>query len=117
MRQVEALALMLLLISGLFGFGFSVCRDFMDMDESSMSGACQDEDHCRKSCRYGPEEAPAVHEKVQLQTFPHAVAVSVLSLTPPLSPHLHGFYGAFSLEVHGKISTGEVYLQNASFLI
>jgi hypothetical protein len=117
MRQVGTLTLVFLLIFGLFGVGFSVCRDFMDMDESEMAGACQDEDHCQKTCRFGLDESPAVHEKVQPQAIPDTVAVSVLPLMPPLSPRPHLLHGALPLEVHGKLSTGEVYLQNASFLI
>jgi hypothetical protein len=118
MRQVETLTLVLLLAFGLFGVGFSVCRDFMDMDESKMAGACQDEDDCQKTCRFGQDESPAVFEKIQPQVFSDTVAVLVLHLMPPLSPHLHLLHETTSrLEVHSKLPIGEVYLQNASFLI
>ncbi len=117
MRQVETLTLVLFLVFGLFGVGFSVCRDFMDVDESEMAGACQDGDHCQKTCRFGLDESPAVHEKIQPQAFPDTAAVSVLPLIPLLGPHLALLHGASRLEVHSKIPTGEVYLQNASFLI
>jgi len=117
MRQVEILTLVCLLVFGLFGVSFSVCRDFMDMDESKMAGACQDGDHCQKTCRFGLDESPAVHERIHPQAFPDTVAVSVLPLIPLLSLHLDLLHGASRLEVHGKIPAGEVYLQNASFLI
>ena len=114
MRQVETLTLVLLLVFGLFGNGFSVCRGF---DESKIAGACQDRDPCQKTCRFGQDESPAVFEKVQPQVSSDTVAVLVLPLMPPLSPHLHLLHGASRLEVHSKLPTGEVYLRNASFLI
>lgn len=117
MRQVEILTLVCLLVFVLFGVGFSVCRDFMDLDESKLAGACQDGDDCQETCRFGLDESPAVHEKIQLQVYSDTVAVSVLHLVPPVSPRFPFPYGALPLEVHSKISTGEVYLQNASFLI
>lgn len=121
MRQVETHILVLLLVFGMFGVGLSVCRDFMKMDESGMAGPCRDRDHCQKACRSGLDEAPAVHERIQLQVSFNAAAVWVHHSIPPLSPRLHLLHdllhGASPLEVDGKISTGEVYLQNASFLI
>ncbi len=115
MPQVETLTLVLLLALGLFGNGFSVCRDF---DESKMAGVCQDRDPCQETCRFGQDESPAVFEKIQPQVFSDSVAVLVLHLMPPLSPHLHLLHETTSrLEVHSKLPIGEVYLQNASFLI
>ena len=118
MRKAGSLVLTLLLAFALFGVGFSVCRDFMDMDESEIAGACQDRDPCQETCRFGQDESPAVFEKMQPQVFSDTVAVLVLHLMPPLSPHLHLLHEATSrLEVHSKLPIGEVYLQNASFLI
>ncbi len=117
MRKAGSLVLALVLVCGLFGVGFSVCRDFMDMDESEMAGACQDRDPCQETCRFGQDESPAVLEKVPPQTSSDTVAVLVLHLMPPLSLRLHLLYGASRLEVHSKLPAGEVYLQNASFLI
>ncbi len=117
MRKAGSLVLALVLVCGLFGVGFSVCRDFMDMDESEMAGACQDRDPCQETCRFGQYESPAVLKKVPPQASSDTVAVLVLPLMPPLSPHLHLLHGASRLEVHSKLPAGEVYLQNASFLI
>jgi hypothetical protein len=115
MGKVETLAFVLLLAVSLFGNGFSVCRD---LDESEIAGACQDRDPCQETCQFGQDESPAVFEKIQPQVFSDTVAVLVLHLMPPLSPHLHLLHETTSrLEVHSKLPIGEVYLQNASFLI
>ncbi len=115
MPKVETLTLVLLLAFGLFGNGFSVCRGF---DESEMAGACQDRDPCQDTCRFGQDESPAVLEKIQPEVFSDTVAVLVLHLMPPLSPHLHLLHETTSrFQVHSKLPIGEVYLQNASFLI
>ncbi len=118
MRKAGSLVLALVLVCGLFGVGFSVCRDFMDMDESEIAGACQDRDPCQETCRFGQDESPAVFEKIQPQGFSDTVAVLVLPLLPPLSPHLHLLHETTSRrQVHSKLPISEVYLQNASFLI
>ncbi len=117
MRKAGSLVLTLLLALALFGVGFSVCRDFMDMDESEMAGACQDKDPCQETCRFGQDESLAVPKKVPPQASSSTVAVLVLHLMPPLSLRLHLLHGASRLEVHSKLPAGEVYLQNASFLI
>jgi len=117
MHKVGVLALTLLMTVSLLGVGLSVCRSFMEPDCMDQMAGTQNMDHCKKMCQLGQDESPAVLEKAQPKVSSDVIAVLVLPLVPPLSPHLHWIPKTSGFEVHNTLPRGEVYLLNGSLLI
>ncbi|MDA2934068.1 hypothetical protein MYX82_06965 [Acidobacteria bacterium AH-259-D05] len=118
MRKVGTFTLTVLLVFGLLGIGLSACRGFMDIEcVTQMAGTSEGADHCKKMCQFGRDESPAVLEKAQPEFSSNTLAVLALDWVLLPNPDLLLNQTEARLEVYARLSKGEVYLLNASFLI
>lgn len=120
MRKVASLLLLTVMVPSQLGVAFGMCRAFMGT-QPACAGHCalpvKDTGGrpCRQLCALGPEETPALTQKL-LRTpsvFLAAVRLPILLFAPCLPENATHFATIFCRPPLGV----EAYLLNASFLI